>query len=230
MKRVLRFAIVVLAAAVASTAPAFATTVSYTTQASFLGAITGATTANFDADVAGTLIPNGTVVDGITLSSTLGGMYQLAIANAFDTTSGLNYLGTTDATSGGALFASDSVTMTFGSPVSAVGLYILLGNSVSANTFTLNIAGGSALNSATQDTILVDGTYAYYIGITSPSSFSTATIKLSSPGMPGDGPTWNVDDITTGTAGGAPPAVPEPATCILFASGLSAMLRRRKQA
>jgi hypothetical protein len=230
MKRVLSIAIVALVAAVAGIAPAFAATVSYTTQASFLGAITGATNANFDADVAGTTIPNGTTVDGITFSSVIGGGNQLAIANAFDTTSGLNYLGTTDTTSGGALFASDSVTMTFGSPVSAAGLFILSGNSLFANTFTLNIAGGSAQNSATQDQILADGTYAYYIGITSSSSFSTATITLSSPGLPGDGPTWNVDDITTGTANGTPPAVPEPATCILLASGLGAMLRRRKKA
>jgi hypothetical protein len=216
--------------------PALASTVTYTTLSSFQAATTGATTANFDSDTAGTVIFTGNgsgSADGITFNGTVaGGNQELVIQNTFDTTSGANYLGTTDVTSGGALFGTDSITMTFSSPTTALGLYILGGNTFTADTFTLNIGAGTAQNSALQVATLADGTVVYFLGITSTTSFSSATISptvLST--TVGDAPLWNIDDITTATANGTtPPPVPEPSTLMLTAIGLGALVRRMRRA
>lgn len=226
-----RAAIVVALACV----PGFASTFTYTTLASFQSATTGATTANFDNLTAGTVIFTGNgsgVADGITFNGTIaGGDQELVIQDLFDTTSGANYLGTTDVTTG-ALFGTDSLTMTFGSPTTALGLYILGGNLFDAGTFTLNIGVGTALNSATPDLTLGDGTEAYYLGITSTTPFSSATLSPTVlANTVGDGPLWNVDDIATATANGPPPSpVPEPGTLGLTAIGLGALVWRRKKA
>lgn len=222
-------------------APAFATTVTYTTLASFQGAISGATTANFDSDTPGAVILTGAgsgTADGITFHATVaGGDHELIIQSTsistFLTTSGLNYLGTTDAGTGGSLFGSDSITMGFSSPITALGLYILGGNPFAAGTFTLDTGVGTALNSATEDLTLADGTLAYYLGITSTTPFSSATLSVTVPGGVGDGPLWNVDDITMATANNGnnpPPQVPEPGTLVLMATGLGALVRRVRRA
>jgi hypothetical protein len=232
MHRILKLGTWAAIVAALTCVSAFANTMTYTTLASFQAAITGATTANFDSDTAGTVIFTGNgsgVADGITFSGTIaGGDHELVIQNMFDTTSGANYLGTDDPTTG-ALFGTDSLTMTFSSPTTALGLYILGGNSFDAGTFTLNIGVGTALNSATADLILGDGTEAYYLGITSTTPFSSATISPTVLATQvGDGPLWNIDDITTATAKGAP--VPEPGTLVLITIGLGALVRRMRKA
>lgn len=232
MQGILKPMVLALVLAALMVAPAFATTVTYTTQASFFGAISGPTTANFDGDTAGTVINNGDTVDGIIFSSVLPGGDQLAIATGFDSTSMSNYLGTTDPGSPNALLGGDTVTMKFGS-VTALGLYILTGNPLTDGTFTLDIGGGAfALSSATQDAILGDGTFAYFLGITSSVPFSSATIRPTVLD-PNGGPTWNVDDITLATANNGnnpPPQVPEPGTLVLMATGLGAIVRRVRRA
>lgn len=232
MNGIVKLAVLVVAVAVLAGVPAFATTVTYTTLLSFQAATSGATTANFDGDVAGTPIVNGDVVDGITFTSVIGGGKVFEIQTGFATTSGANYLGTNDASTG-ALLGSDSITMSFGSPTTALGLYILGGNALTAGTFTLDIGSGTALNSATEDSILFDGTYAYFLGITSDTPFSSATLSPTVLGGVGQGTTWNVDDITTATANGGnqpPPPVPEPGTLVLMATGLGALVRRVRKA
>lgn len=246
MNRIPKLAALVIALVVLAGVPAFATTVTYTTAASFQGAITGATTANFDS-YAGPfpiVINNGDVVDGITFSSVIGSGNQFAIQSGLATTSGANYLGTTDTTFGGALFGSDSFTMSFSSPITALGLYIIgVGGfdpsgtptpAFTAGTFNLNIGIGSALSSGTPDiNPLSDGiSQAYFLGITSDTPFSSATLGPAVLGPDGSGPTWNVDDITTATAsnGNQPPPIPEPGTLVLMATGLGALVRRVRKA
>ena len=114
-------ALLLTAIAGLSALPVFAD--SYTSSTSFntaISGLSGVTTANFDSDTTGT-IAQGSTVDGITFTSDIdGGIGNLAIVNMFDTTSGTNYLGSDDPTTG-AFFPGDSVTMTFSSPINALG-------------------------------------------------------------------------------------------------------------
>lgn len=240
MQRILKLAALAIVLAGLTVLPAFATTVTYTTLASFQGATTGAVTANFDGVAAPLVINNGDTVDGIKFTSSIGGGNQFAVytdfGTGFSTTSGFNYLGTMDPSTIGSLFGSDSFTMTFSSPITALGLYIINGDPVlAANTFTLDIGVGSVLNSGTADiNPLPDGlTQAYFLGITSTTPFSTATLGPTVLGPDGSGPLWNVDDVVMATANGntpPPPQVPEPGTLVLMATGLGALVRRVRKA
>jgi len=203
--------------------PAFAD--SFTSSASFSTAIagmSGITTANFDSDPTGN-IAQGATVDGIIFNYNInGGAGSLAIANAFDTTSPKNYLGSNDATTG-ALFGGDSITMGFASPVNALGLFII-GGPYTAGDFTLAGGAATAVSTTVLESTLGDGGQVIFLGITSTTSFSSAMLSLDKSA----GETWTVDDITTavGTPGGGTPTVPEPSTLALMAVGLAVCARR----
>lgn len=214
-------------------APTFAD--SYTTSASFGTAISGmtATTANFDSDTPGN-IAEGQTVDGIQFNySIAGGTDSLAIVSSLDyfqTTSDPNYLGSNDLTTA-ALFGGDSITMTFASPVNAVGLFIISGGPYDPNVFTLASSTASATNSTTLEETLSDGGEVIFLGISSTSTFSSAELSLAAS----EGQfTWNVDDITTAAGTGStppPPPMPEPGSFALLGIGVAlcgyAVLRKQ---
>jgi len=219
--------------------PAFAGTMSYDTQSAFLSALSSSTTVNFDSNTAGVVVAGDgsstAVLDGITFSANVNqGAGFLEVVNAdttmFDTTSGKNSLGSDDPT--GSFAATDNITMTLGSPVTAFGLYVVGG--FPAGTFTLDIGSGSAEN--TDTTLMFSGPNgggsANYIGITSDTAFQTITIGVTVPGTdPTASPYWNVDDVTYGTAKtNTPPPVPEPSTLLLLGTGLAAVVSRLKKA
>lgn len=209
--------------------PALAGTVGYTTLASFQAATSGLTTENFDAATAPLVIANGGTYGQLTFNYNInGGSGLLEIVDLFPTTSPPNYLGSNDPTTG-AFFASDSLTITPPHAASAFGLYIVGNGGYLADTFTLNVGLGTAQNSATPDVVIDNmGDVAYFLGITSTTPFSAATIGLTTPGNPGDGPLWNIDDVTWGISNSA---VPEPGTILLIGSGLLAVASRvRKRA
>ena len=224
MCRNVRFLFLALALAALAPSPIFASTVAFTTLASFQSATSGLTTENFDAATAPLVIPNGGTYGQLKFNYTInGGGGLLEIVNLFPTTSSPNYLGSDDPATG-AFFASDSLTITLPHPVSAFGLYIVGSGGYLANTFTLNIGLGTAQNSATPDVVIdTVGDVAYFLGITSTSPFSSATIALSTLGNPGDGPLWNIDDVTGGKSNSA---VPEPGTMLLIGTGLVTMAGR----
>jgi hypothetical protein len=229
MCRNLRFVFLALALAVLASSPSFASTVAFTTLASFQSATSGLTTENFDAATAPLVIANGGTYGQLKFNYTInGGGGLLEIVNLFPTTSSPNYLGSDDPATG-AFFASDSLTITLPHPVSAFGLYIVGNGGYLASTFTLNIGLGTAQNSATPDVVIdAFGDVAYFVGITSTSAFSSATIALTTPGNLGDGPLWNVDDVTWGKSN---TFVPEPGTMLLIATGLVGVAGRlRKRA
>jgi hypothetical protein len=209
-------AMLVMAIAGLTALPAFAQT--FTSSSSFSTSIAGMsqTTANFDSDSTGN-IAQGAIVDGIKFNYNIdGGLESLAIVSLFDTTSPLNYLGSNDLGTG-ALFPGDSITMSFASPVNALGLFIILApGPFSSGDFTL----GSATNSSVLETTLGDGGQVLFLGIVSPTAFSSETLSLNASA----GEIWNVDDITTATP--TPPPTPEPGTFALFASGLAVCWRR----
>ncbi|HUJ33195.1 MAG TPA: PEP-CTERM sorting domain-containing protein [Candidatus Acidoferrum sp.] len=219
---------VIIAVAAFAALPAFADT--FTSSSSFNSAISGmsgVTTASFDTDTPGD-IAQGATVDGITFNYNIdGGLGSLAISNLFDTTSGTNYLGSDDPTTG-ALFPGDSITMSFASPVNALGLFII-GGPYSDGDFTLDIGTDTALSSSVLEETLGDGGEVIFLGITSTTGFSSATLSLDS----GAFELWNVDDITTaggtpGTGGGGVPT-PEPSTVVLLAAGLAVCARRARK-
>ena len=217
-----KWALVLTAITGLSALPAFGD--SYTSSTSFNAAISGlsgVTTANFDSDPIGDIAQGGTV-DGITFTYNInGGAGSLAIVNLFDTTSGTNYLGSDDPTTG-ALFPGDSVTMTFATPINALGFFII-GGPYSNGDFTLTSSTASATSSSTLETTLPDGGQVIFLGISSTADFSSATISLD----PGAGELWNIDDITSaqgmpnsGGGGGGTNPMPEPSSWALLALGL----------
>jgi len=231
MLKIIKFSGLALLALLIATVPVLASTVTYTTLSSFTTATTGVTDQNFDSTAVGTIAPgdgssSGTV-GTLSFTANIAGD-DLAVTSGFNTTSGSNYLGTTNFNT----FASqDNFTVTLPSS-SAIGLYLLAGGPLAAGEFTLSVAGGSAVNSAIPETTLGDGTVVYFLGLTSDSNFTSATLKVTTPAGPADGPYWNVDDIRYGTAltTTPPPAVPEPASLLLIGSGLLGVVRRIRKA
>jgi hypothetical protein len=213
--------ILMLAVAGLTGLPAFAD--SFTSSASFSTAIAGMSsiaTANFDSDPTGN-ISQGAIVDGIKFNYNINaGKGSLAIVNMFDTTSPKNYLGSDDPTTG-ALFGGDSITMTFTSPVNALGLFII-GGPYTAGDFTLAGGTATAVSTSVLESTLGDGGQVIFLGITSTTSFSSAMLSLDKSA----GELWNVDDITTAAGGGGTTTVPEPSTLALMAVGLAVCARR----
>jgi hypothetical protein len=228
-------AILMMAIASLAALPAFADT--FTSSTSFNAAVSALspTTANFDSDSVGN-VANGSTVDGITFSYTpSAGNDSLAIvstADYFDTTSEPNYLGTNDPGTA-AFFPGDIVSMSFASPINALGMFII-GGPFSDNDFALATPTVTAFSSSVLETTLGDGGEVIFLGLTSTAAFSSATITLNSSA----GELWNLDDIVTaagtpgngnggnGGNGGGNPLVPEPSTLALFAIGLAVCARR----
>jgi PEP-CTERM motif-containing protein len=218
-----KWALLLMAIAGLSALPAFGD--SYTSSTSFntaISGLSGVTTANFDSDPIGDIAQGGTV-DGITFTYNInGGAGSLAVVNLFDTTSGTNYLGSDDPTTG-ALFPGDSVTMTFATPINALGFFIISAGPYSDGDFTLASSTATATNSSTLETTLPDGGQVIFLGISSTADFSSATISLG----PGAFELGNIDDITSaqgtpnsGGGGGTNP-MPEPGSWALLAVGLA---------
>jgi hypothetical protein len=213
----------------ASVAQAAPTT--YTTRAAFLAALPGSSqTLNFDSLAAGTLIPSGGVQGGITFTysiSDVNGPLTMEVRNDFGTTSSPNYLGLNSVD--GTFLNGDSFTMGFGSPVTALGLYVVTPtNQIDlADDFELRATGsGTVQNSATADRFAPDpnGYNAYFLGLIDPAGFSQAQLVSDTGCDPSTGCqiVFNIDDITTGRSGAS---VPEPSTLVTLGLGLTGLAR-----
>jgi hypothetical protein len=193
--------------------------VTYTDEASFLTALSGPTsTLDFDSTGVGTLIPSGDSLGGITFTYNISGL-DMKVVNDFDTTSPNNYLGLNDAGNFDLFIAGDEFSMSFASPVNAVGLYIVSGDPLVAGDVSLDTSAGSALNSAAVDVTLGDG-FAYYIGLISDTAFSSADLTFDATAV--EAFLYSVDDITTS-------AVPLPGAIWLFGSGLIGLIGLSKR-
>jgi hypothetical protein len=206
--------------------PRPAAAAAFTDPASFFTAIAGlpgsASTQDFESLAAGTTIPSGGTVGGITFSSLIG--LDMIVSTGFDTTSGANYLGLDDGADE-VFIALDLWEMGFSSPLQALGLYVVTSDALFADDIRLVTSAETAQNSDTEVAVLPDGGFVYFLGLVSATPFGSAQAEYG-PGVTGDFFVYNVDDITTVTAGVRD--VPEPSSIVLlpFAALVLAWIRR----
>jgi hypothetical protein len=201
----------------------------FTDQAAFLAALPGAAnTLDFDSQAAGTLIPSGSTIDGVTFNYDFGGV-SLAVTDGaqyggggpFNTTSGTNFLGTNDAD---VLQDGDEFSLSF-APVNAIGMNFItaaLADPMMDDDIILSAGGTSVgLNSLAAGTDLGDGGIPFFLGIINTSAtFTTADISNIGGGYF----LYNVDDITTAVS-----VVPIPGAIWLFASGLLGLIAANRK-
>ena len=220
-KRLISLASSMLATAVFS-APSHAALFTFDDEVSFSTAISGlaATTVNFDSQTAGDGISSGDTLEGITFNYNLP--YDLAVSNNFDTTSNTNYLGIDDFD--GQFEGGDGFSMGFGSPMSAIGLYITSASLIFDGDITLTTNSGLSVDLlATVDAVLSDGE-AYFIGLyTDDVSDAFTSVSFSSFE---EQFFYNVDDITYASASSVP--VSEPASIFLLSAGLLGLRLRKR--
>jgi hypothetical protein len=210
------FSIAVLTAALFTAHDSPATTLTFTDSASFLAALPGSpTTETFEGVSAGD--PVGTL-GNITYSESVPGE-SLIGTDFYSATSGSIMLGLDNFDE--AFLDGDVLTLTFASPVQALGFFVVTSDAALASEVLLTTAAGTAPNSDTEEAILGDGGLAYFVGLVSDTSFSSATLEFADDGEVNF--VYNVDDVIT--------AVPEPGTLALLAAGLLVMSsgnRRRR--
>ncbi len=152
---------------------------------------------NFESLASATIIPTGTLAEGITFDYDLGASaFQMQVGSTFDTTSAPNYLGTTG---DDAFLSGDQFTMTFTQAEQAVGLFVISGGIDLAGDYGLSVAQGGVASSASTDSTfgtLADGGAVYFLGLVetdASQAFTSATFtSLDGLGIP-----FNIDDIVT---------------------------------
>lgn len=173
------------------------------------------------------IISSGDTIDGITFDYNIGGV-NLAITDGsffgntinppWASTSPPFFLGTDD---GDVFMGGDIFNLSFNHS-NAIGMFFISADPLFNNDIMLTAGGLTAGIDVNNFITLYDDSSAFFLGIIdNESSFTSA--KISSIG---EYFFYNVDDIITSPIS----AVPEPATIILYGSGIgiASVIRRRK--
>lgn len=213
-------------------APAMAAPTGYTDEAAFLGAAVGTKqVTDFDSASPGDAFAG---APGFTVGAMSLVSVSPYVQTGQPTTSGNNYLGLVEDNGNNGLFYNgDTLTFTLDASIRAFGLYVISGVDATTNDFGLSYSNGSVFNKQADRLDLGGGSYAFFLGLISDSSFGDVTLNF------GDGLglfAAAVDDVTLFDAGdngggGGGGDVPEPGTLALVGLAvLAAGVARRRQA
>jgi PEP-CTERM motif len=191
----------------------------YTSSTAFLSATTGTTIEDYSTTTAGQLVADGSTLNGLTYSFSTGAGLGGVITDMYNSFTGLSLAAkqvSGPLNSSDFFFGGNSVTITFPSPVTAVGIFANV--NPNSGTYTLSAAPGTATTgSATYDTNSF-----VFVGFTDVTPFLSATFTSNDASLG----SYNIPEIIYGTA----LPVPEPASLMIFATGLVglALVRRHK--
>jgi hypothetical protein len=182
----------------------------FTISTEFTAATVGLTTDDYGSYSAGTLVPSGSTLGTLTYSfSTASGLGGV-VTNLYDSFSG-NSLAAKQVS--GPLDISDfflpneSFTVTFPTPVTAVGIFSNVNLPLSSEISTTSGDTGS-INYTVYDTLTFT-----FLGFTSTTPFTSATFSSTSP--------FNIPMIEYGAAAVA--AIPEPSTWAMMLIGFAGL-------
>ena len=178
----------------------------------------GLSVENFESASPGTVIANGTTLNGITYGLNDSSI-DFVINNTVDTSSGENALATS---SGPFLDLLDMVTFDFDYITNAFGISFSLSDTPLAGELFLSIEGQNfGIEAANPVSTLADGSLSYFIGVISDDTlFNKVTI-----GTFDDGDTnfdFVMDDLAINAI-----SVPEPTSATLFSFCLFALFGRK---
>jgi hypothetical protein len=198
-------------------APVAAGAVTFTSSSAFDAATSGLSVEDYSAYTAGTLVPDGSTLGALTYtfntSADLGGVVT-DIYNSFSGNSLAAKQSPGPLTSSDFFLSGEGFTVTFPSPVTAVGIFSNTNLPASA---TLDASAGSA---ATTFVVYDTATFGF-LGFASSTPFSSVTFTES-------GSSFNIPEIEYGAFTGT---VPEPSTwalTLLGFAGLGFVAHRRR--
>jgi hypothetical protein len=203
---------------------------SFTDQAAFVAAISGATgqTINFDSVTAGTVLNNTATFENVQFmfEDENGLAVDAAISDNFATTSGTNALGLSN-TFSQAFISGSSIELLFSTTIHAIGLFIIAspGDMGFADDAMLSAGNAMISNAEIPMQTLEDGGDVFFLGLIDSAGFSSATIESVCCGFF----EFTLDDIQYATFSGPNVAVPAPAALPLLFLALICSLTQRKK-
>ena len=205
---------------VAATTPSRAAITSFIDPSAFDAALAGSPTITetYEALALGTLIPSGATVNGITYNSfpigTAGGL----VTSAFNAIGSQSLATDRLESTQDFFFPGESFSVSFTSPIRAVGIYFNVVNSPALNPYLyVNTPVGTATGGGAGD--VPDISSLFFVGLISDVSFGAATFGATLDAPSG----YNVDNLIRAS-------IPEPATLMLLGLGLAGLgFSRRKR-
>ncbi len=211
----------VAASCIFAAIPAQAATSIFTDPVSFAAALGGAAVnvQSYENAPVNSTISSGQVFEGVTYA--FNNNRTGRIGNIFNRIGDQSLEAVADNGNPNFFVPGNTISMTFGTALTAVGGYFNANTSL-VDQFFLTAAGVTATGGGAMDSY--DVSTLFFIGIVSDEAFSTATFGA----LNGTTGVYNFDDLTTVNAIGA---VPEPATwaMMIIGFGFAGMALRRRQ-